>query len=64
MTDKTADLAGPGISTYEEVAKILPRDYDALLTPKETMKALFWVLVSRHSAMHVAGLPQQGQVAP
>ena len=43
MTDKTADLAGPGISTYEEVAKILPRDYDALLTPKETMKALFGV---------------------
>ena len=43
MTDKTADLAGPGISTYEEVAKILPRDYDSLLTPKETMKALFGV---------------------
>jgi aspartate--ammonia ligase len=41
MTDKTADLAGPGISTYKEVAKILPRDYDSLLTPKETMKALF-----------------------
>ena len=40
MTDKTADLAGPGISTYKEVAKILPRDYDSLLTPKETMKAL------------------------
>ena len=29
MTDKKADLAGPGISTYEEVAKILPRDYDS-----------------------------------
>jgi len=43
MTDKTADLAGPGISTYEEVAKILPRDYDSILTPKETMKALFGV---------------------
>jgi len=43
MTDKKADLAGPGISTYEEVAKILPRDYDSLLTPKETMKALFGV---------------------
>jgi aspartate--ammonia ligase len=43
VTDKTADLAGPGISTYKEVAKILPRDYDALLTPKETMKALFGV---------------------
>ena len=43
MTDKQADLAGPGISTYEEVAKILPRDYDSLLTPKETMKALYGV---------------------
>ena len=43
MTDKAADLAGPGISTYEEVAKILPRDYESLLTPKETMKALFGV---------------------
>jgi len=26
MTDKTADLAGPGISTYDEVEKILPND--------------------------------------
>jgi aspartate--ammonia ligase len=43
MMDKTADLAGPGISTYEEVAKILPRDYDSLLTPKETMQALYGV---------------------
>jgi hypothetical protein len=31
MNDKTADLAGPGISTYEEVAKILPNDYAPLL---------------------------------
>ena len=43
MTSKQADLAGPGISTYEEVAKILPRDYSSLLTPKETMKALYGV---------------------
>jgi len=43
MRDKQADLAGPGISTYEEVAKILPREYESLLTPKETMKALFGV---------------------
>ena len=41
MLDKTADLAGPGISTYEEVEKILPSDYKSLLTPKETMIALF-----------------------
>jgi len=43
MADKQADLAGPGISTYEEVAKILPKNYDSILTPKETMKALFGV---------------------
>ncbi len=43
MADKKADLAGPGISTYEEVAKFLPCDYDSLLSPKETMKALFGV---------------------
>ena len=43
MTDKRADLAGPGISTYEEVAKILPREYESLLTARETMKALFGV---------------------
>ena len=43
MANKQADLAGPGISTYEEVAKILPKNYDSILTPKETMKALFGV---------------------
>lgn len=43
MTSKQADLAGPGISTYEEVAKILPQGYNALLTPKETMKAVYGV---------------------
>ena len=43
MTDKKADLAGPGISTYDEVAKILPRDYESLLTPKQTMQALFGI---------------------
>ncbi len=39
--DKKADLAGPGISTYPEVDKILPNDYQALLPPLERMKALF-----------------------
>ena len=43
MANKQADLAAPGISTYEEVAKILPKNYDSILTPKETMKALFGV---------------------
>ena len=42
-TDKQADLAGPGIGTYEEVAQALPKDYESLLTPRETMEALFEV---------------------
>jgi len=41
--DKKADLAGPGISTYEEVDKILPNDYTALLPPLERMKALYTI---------------------
>lgn len=41
MADKKADLAGPGISTYEEIGKILPPGYRALLGPKDRMKALF-----------------------
>ena len=43
MSDKKADLAGPGIGTYEEVEKILPNDYEPLLTPMNRMKALFAV---------------------
>ena len=39
--DKKADLAGPGVSTYEEVEKILPSDYRPVLPPKERMRALF-----------------------
>jgi aspartate--ammonia ligase len=38
---KKADLAGPGISTYEAVDKILPTDYESVLDKKETQKALF-----------------------
>jgi aspartate--ammonia ligase len=40
---KKADLAGPGISTYEQVDQILPTDYEALLPPLERMKALYAV---------------------
>jgi len=40
MADKKADLAGPGISTYPEVEKILPTDYRSLLDPKETQRAI------------------------
>ena len=41
MTDKTADLAGPGIGDYSELETVLPDDYTSLLAPRETMEALF-----------------------
>ena len=31
VADKKADLAGPGIGDYDELAKILPSDYTSLL---------------------------------
>jgi aspartate--ammonia ligase len=40
MGDKKADLAGPGISTYEEVEKVLPTNYKSILNPKETQIAI------------------------
>lgn len=43
MTDKKADLAGPGIGSYEELEKILPDNYSSLLNPKETQQAIFAV---------------------
>ena len=39
--DKKADLAGPGVSTYEEISKILPKNYRPLQNPMERMNALF-----------------------
>ena len=41
MPDKKEDLTGPGIGNYEELERILPQDYNSLLTPRETQKALF-----------------------
>ena len=41
MADKKADLAGPGVSTYPEVEKILPTDYEPILNNKDRMKALY-----------------------
>ncbi|HUK74761.1 MAG TPA: aspartate--ammonia ligase, partial [Nitrososphaerales archaeon] len=38
---KKADLAGPGIGTYEEVERVLPKDYSSLLSPRDTQKAVF-----------------------
>ena len=43
MSDKKADLAGPGIGTYEEVEAVLPRDYRPLLSLRDTQKAIFAV---------------------
>ena len=56
MSDKRTDLAGPGISTYEEVEKILPSDYRSLLSPKDTQKAITTV---RQSAQPVKGVVNQ-----
>lgn len=41
--DKRTDLAGPGIGNYDDVEKILPANYQSLLTPKETQQAIFAV---------------------
>jgi aspartate--ammonia ligase len=35
MMNKKADLAGPGIGNYKDVAKVLPKDYKSLLDVKE-----------------------------
>lgn len=43
MYEKKSDLAGPGISTYEEVSQLLPKDYRALLPPLRRMEALYLV---------------------
>ena len=43
MYQKTQDLAGPGISTYEEVRKVLPDNYKALLPPLKRMEALYMI---------------------
>ena len=40
MTDKKADLAGPGIGDYNELVNILPQDYSSLLNPRETQLAI------------------------
>jgi aspartate--ammonia ligase len=41
QASKKADLAGPGIGDYAELEKVLPPDYNPLLTRKETQKAIF-----------------------
>ncbi len=41
MTNKIADLAGPGIGNYEELRKVLPDDYTPLLNPRATQEAIY-----------------------
>ena len=43
MSNKKADLAGPGIGNYEDVEKILPADYESLLDRKDTQRAIYAV---------------------
>ncbi len=43
MKSKKADLAGPGISTYEAVNEALPKGYKALQSPLRRMEALYAV---------------------
>ncbi len=43
MTDKKADLAGPGIGNYEDLEKMLPDDYESLLDVRETQYAIYAV---------------------
>ena len=40
---KKADLAGPGIGSYDTLGKILPDDYDPLLDVRETQRAIYTV---------------------
>jgi len=39
--NKKADLAGPGVGSYEELEKILPKNYHSILNRRDTQKAIF-----------------------
>ena len=43
MSDKKADLAGPGIGDYAELEKLLPQEYSSLLSPRDTQNAIYAV---------------------
>jgi aspartate--ammonia ligase len=40
---KKADVSGPGIGSYAQVEKVLPKNYNSVLNPKETQRATFAV---------------------
>ena len=50
-TAKEADLAGPGIGSYEELAHVLPDDYRPLIDPLETMRALYDAAIIQRAKM-------------
>jgi aspartate--ammonia ligase len=50
-SSKQADLAGPGIGTYEELERVLPTDYAPLLDPRQTQRAI--TLVKRYIEDHL-----------
>ncbi len=41
LAKKRADLAGPGVSTYEQVEQILPNDYVPLQSPLDRMRGVY-----------------------
>ena len=41
VTERKADLAGPGIGDYRQLARELPENYQPLLVPMDRMKAVF-----------------------
>jgi aspartate--ammonia ligase len=40
MSNKIADLAGPGIGNYDDLEKVLPKNYVSLLNPRDTQLAI------------------------
>jgi len=43
VASKAMDLAGPGIGNYTDVEAALPTDYQPLLSPRETQRAIYAV---------------------
>jgi aspartate--ammonia ligase len=43
VASKAGDLAGPGIGNYTDLEAALPDDYHALLSPRETQRAIYQV---------------------
>ena len=68
---KRADLSGPGIGTYDEVAAVLPTDYRPRLGLRETQEEIFVVkrldrgrLYRRAGPGHGPGPADRGPATP